>query len=225
MASGHQSRPASARVASSVSTSAPLSARRSSRPSGSGDDGAGEPIGDRTGLGIDRRDRRGSGHGRSSPAVRSSFWQASMKSLAWSVACCSSHPSSAAMSVGRGVGGRHGGLGPLDHGAGPPGQHVVERLRHLLAGRVDQLGPGVGQAGDDGFEQLGSTVGQSEDGRGLGSVAAEEVRTAGGPWRRDPWWPWSRRGGGAILVTQRRVFGDSPSCCTTTSTVSCAIFR
>ena len=41
---------------------------------GQGDAGAGQPVGDRLRCRVDGRDRGGGGHGRSSPAVRSSFW-------------------------------------------------------------------------------------------------------------------------------------------------------
>ena len=128
------------------------------------------------------------------------------------------------MSVGRGVCRGHGGLRTLDHGAGPPGQHVGERLRHFLPRGVDHLSSGIRQAGDDRFEQLGPALGQCEHGGALGTVTAEEVRLRVGHGDRI-------LGGGVAprsrsdLVTQRRVLGDSPSWRTTASTVSCAIFR
>ena len=69
------------------------------QPLGQGHDGTGETIGDLPGLGIDRRDRRGTAQGRSSPAVRSSFWHVSMNWAAWLDAVCSSHPMSGAISA------------------------------------------------------------------------------------------------------------------------------
>ena len=113
--------------------------RRRSRPggragrSGSVTTGAREPIGH--GAAVRRRsgDRRGSGHGRSSPAVRSSFWQDSMKSVGLVGRLLLVPAQLGRDQRGRGLRGGHGRLGPLDHGPGPPGQHVVERLGHLLA--------------------------------------------------------------------------------------------
>ena len=75
MASGHQSRPASARAASSVTTAAPLGRDALEQAGRDLDQPRREAVGDRAGFGVDRGDRRGRRSRGSSPAVSSSFWQ------------------------------------------------------------------------------------------------------------------------------------------------------
>ena len=132
---------------------------------------------------------------------------------------------SGAMRAATAGGGVHRGLGALDRRPRPPGQDVVEGPGHLLAGRVDELGPGVGQPCHDRLEQLRAAVGQGKH------LARPRCRSG----RGGAHWGWASVTGSRVLVvapsrrsdlvTQRRRRGDSPRRPTTTSTVSWAILR
>src|SRR5580693_1633313 len=144
MASGHQSRPASARLTSSVSTTAPLAAIRSIRPWGGVTTAPprrsviffGSASMGVTGVGLL------TGGSREVESGGQKLLLAGLDELGGLVGGRLLVPAHVRCDqCRRGMGGRHGGLGPLDHGAGAPGQHVVERLGHLLARRVDELGP------------------------------------------------------------------------------------
>ena len=127
--------------------------------------------------------------------------------------------------LGRGV---VGGVAGEEAGPGAAGQHVVDGPGHLVAGRVDGLGPEVGQAGDQRLAERRVLLDHGQHARGRRRrsgrpgarprvVAADRDR-ARSPRRRGAGGAWC----GCDADRARRA---SPRTSTTASTVSAAISR
>ena len=226
MASGHQSRPASALASSSVRTVGPAR-RRCGRAARVGPRRSAAPRRSSTppAACVDRRDGSRLRHGRSSPAVRSSFWQDPVNRATCSAASCSlpahvrrdevgdgwrprpSWRAHAGSSPGSAVTGRRRGSAPSPRG---PRRRAPHRCRAAPPRPVRAIRDGR----------------RPRQGRRRTRCRSDR---AGAPWG------WAIVTGSRVLVvapmrgrdlvTQRRRRGDSPRRPTTASTVSCAILR